>query len=106
MCNTKDEIIYNHDTNELTIVFANYGTPDRNRSELFDWLGDYDIIMANELHPDAIIMSGDIYHLTDLDEARLAKEGGVTLRFLSTLDDYIDFEDENEASFYNWYNNN
>lgn len=102
--NDSDNVIYNNDTNELTIIYPNYGSENRNRGELFDYLGDFDIIIANELHPDAIIMSGDLYLFSNSDEEILSRNGSITLGLYSTLDDFIDFEDNDQVSFYNWYN--
>ncbi len=98
-----DQVSYNEETKEITIIYPNYESSDnRRRSDLFDFLGDEDIVIANEIHPDAIVMSGDVYFLSNEDEGVLHQTGEVTLSFHSTLEDYCDSNDP----FLKWYYNN
>ena len=97
----KDTIIFNNFDGSITIHYQNYGEDGRNYGELFDFLGDSDIITASELGKDFVVCEGDIYLFTNSDERVLKEKGSVTIQ--KTGETTEDYEESNQE-FYNWYN--
>ena len=93
------------DTHALTINYPDYGTTDRNYGDLFDDLGDEDIITASEIGRDVIVADGEVYLFTMNDEGTLKREGTVTLEHISSLKDFIDPGNGNHTAFLKWYFN-
>lgn len=89
----------------LTISYSNYGGENRNYCQLFDFLGDFDIITANELGQDVIVMSDIIFIFSSFDEGRLKRDGIVELEAMSTLQEFIDLENPDHYEFLEWYYN-
>lgn len=95
---------YENNGEQITITFKDYGSKDRNLSELFDFLGDVaNVIQANELYQFACVDdSGNIFDFNNQDENILSKNGKVVLHYTGeTVEDY---KNENK-DFYNWYYN-
>lgn len=103
MIQVKDKVEF-YD-NYIIITYHNYGKEGRNYGELFDFLGNYDIITASELGKDIITVEYDIYLFRDEDESDLRENGAVRLNFLSHLKDYINPEKENHRDFIRWFYN-
>lgn len=87
----------------LTIIYPNYMSINRKYGELFDWLGDMDIITASELGQDYICMDCIVFLFTDNDEYELMKNGKVSIKEIGALDTILDFSNKNHRDFYNWY---
>lgn len=89
----------------LTISFANYGKEGRNYCELFDFLGDFDIITANELGQDVIVMSEIVFMFSNFDEGRLKRSSSVELEAVCSLQEFVDPKNFDHSEFLQWYNN-
>lgn len=89
----------------LTIMYSHYMEEGRRYEDLFDWLGDNDIITASEIGEDCICMAGTVFRFTDADERVLMKNGIVSLQEAVPLEEYLDFQNEKHCCFYKWYNN-
>ena len=89
--------------NILTIHYANYGQEERNYGELFDFLGDNDIITASEIGQGVILMNDLVFFFTHNDERKLKENSSIELNVHSTLEAYIDLSDPKEKEFYSWY---
>jgi hypothetical protein len=71
------KINYNNDTKALTITtYKQY-----KYSDLFDALGDVDVVQASEVHPDSIAFEGDLYSMNTSSVKELMNGGTVTLSF-------------------------
>lgn len=101
MSQVDDIVVYNDKC--LTITYKNYGDEERNYGELFDFLGDFDIVTGSEIGRDVIVMSGLIFYFTHQDEANLSRNGHVTLSEVCNLTDYIDKNNPEHISFLKWY---
>jgi hypothetical protein len=97
----KDLVSYKDGT--LSIQFAKYGQDGRNYCELFDFLGNYDIITANELGQDVIVMSEIVFMFSNFDEGRLKREYCIDLEAISTLKEFVDAENPAHQDFLEWY---
>lgn len=89
----------------LTIEFAGYGTGNINYNELFDFLGENDIITASEIGEDCILMSNELFLFTHKDEQILKDTGKVQLERKCTLRDWV--VEKNiplDNNFVKWYN--
>lgn len=100
MKNKNNKVLFTDDKS-LYIQYANYGDDGNNYGELFDWLGDKDIITASELGNDMIVHDGDVYLFTHQDEHILKREGSVTLKKEGTINEF-----DTDGSFSKWYYNN
>lgn len=89
----------------LTISYPNYGNDGRNYCELFDFLGDFDIITANELGQDVIVMSEIVFMFSNFDEGRLAKDSCIELEAVSSLKEFADPTNQDHREFLEWYYN-
>lgn len=98
-----DKIEYRN--NALTIHFRNYGDDGRNYGELFDFLGDFDIVTASEIGQDIIVMSDNVFQFTHSDECKLRRDSFVVLERECSLKEYIDKNDSNHLNFLQWYYN-
>ncbi len=96
-----DKVKYENKT--LEIHYDDYGNDGRNYGELFDFLGDYDVITASEIGQDVIVMNEIVFQFSHMDEGRLQKDKYVYLSEVSSLKDFIDFEDVQHVNFYKWY---
>jgi hypothetical protein len=92
-----------YEDNQLIINYSNYGSESRNYGDLFDFLGDFDIVTASELGQDEIVMSGIVFSFTSQDEARLKRQGSVILTKELELAEYIERENNNHLEFLRWY---
>jgi hypothetical protein len=99
----KDKVVF--ETGILKITFPNYGKDDRNYGELFDFLGDFDIINANELGKDVILMSGVVFMFTNSDEGQLARKSYIELEQICSLKDFLEPSNSVHTDFSNWYSN-
>lgn len=93
-----------YEDNQLIINYSNYGLENRNYGDLFDFLGDFDIVTASELGQDEIVMSGIVFRFTPQDEARLKQQGSVILTKELELTEYVNRENNNHIEFLTWYN--
>lgn len=98
-----DSIDFNQENSILRINYENYGTSNRNYSELFDFLGDFDIITASEIGENVILFDSDVFYFTKNDEQKLKENGFVLLKKVSNIVDFIDFNDVEQETFYKWY---
>lgn len=98
-----DSIDFNQENSILRINYENYGTYNRNYSELFDFLGDFDIITASEIGENVILFDSDVFYFTKNDEQKLKENGFVLLKKVSNIVDFIDFNDVEQETFYKWY---
>ena len=89
--------------NEIIIHYERYGSEHSNYGELFDFLGDYDIITASEIGQDVIIMSGEVFLFRFEDERKLQKTSTVTLKKICSLEEYIDKNNVDDLEFLKWY---
>lgn len=87
-------IKYNQENKELTI-----NTSDSNFefSEMFDLLGDLEIVQANEIKQNYIAFEGLVYELDDLSISKLQINKKITLPYIGTVKELAD------ESFINWY---
>lgn len=100
----KDKFSYDAETMSITIVYPNYGEEGRGYGELFDWLGEHDVVTASDVSSDLIVMSDFCYEFTHQDEAELETEGSVTLSYVGTIDEQVEDADTEEAREYlEWY---
>lgn len=99
----EDNIFYENCS--LTITYPNYGKIGRNYGELFDYLGDYDIVNASEIGEDVVIMSEYVFLFTHNDEKLLSEKSIVTLKEVGKLNDFIELNNKTHLDFYNWYYN-
>lgn len=90
----------------LEIHYDGYGTDGRNYGELFDFLGDFDIVTASEIGQDVIIMSGIVFLFSPFDESRLRDKNYVQLPEVGSLNTFIDLTNKDHIDFYNWYYGN
>ena len=98
-----DFVFYQNDT--LKINYLNYGKKGRNYSELFDFLGNFDIITASEIGQDSILMDNDVFLFTSLHEVFLRNNSFVNVPKISSLKDFIDYKNEDHIAFLKWYEN-
>ncbi|WP_304065576.1 hypothetical protein [Pedobacter glucosidilyticus] len=89
----------------LKISYPNYGKDGRNYCELFDFLGDFDIITANEIGQDVIVMSEIVFMFSNFDEGRLKRESCIELEAISSLKEFVDAENPEHREFLEWYYN-
>ena len=99
---SKDGVKY--ENNILNICYSNYGAENRNYDALFDFLGDFDIVTASELGNDVIIMSNEVFNFSHQDEQKLRKNTFVELEKISSLNEFIDNNNEEHIDFMKWYN--
>lgn len=91
---TKDEIL---------ISYSNYGSKGRNYGELFDFLGDSDIITASEIGQSVVLMANSVYFFSIQDEFVLKRTGKISLSKECSLEDYIETDNPDHISFLQWY---
>ncbi|MCA0362692.1 MAG: hypothetical protein LCH67_01495 [Bacteroidetes bacterium] len=89
----------------LKITFPDYGKDGRNYGELFDFLGDFDIITASELGQDVIVMSDTVFMFTNSDEGQLARNSYIELGQVCFLKDFIEPANAVHTDFLKWYKN-
>ena len=89
--------------NKITIYYNGYGSKNRNYSELFDFLGDFDIITASEIDVDVIVRSGEVFYFSNLDEFTLKSTSKITLERVCLLENYIDKNNKDHVEFLKWY---
>lgn len=100
----KDSVFYKN--GQLTIRYAYYGQyENRQYGDLFDWLGDFDIITASEIHRNYICMSEEVFVFSEDDEIHLEEYGEVKLNSIGFLDDILDLQNPHHLDFNNWYYN-
>lgn len=87
----------------LIIQYPGYGTEGRGYGELFDMLGDHDVITASEIGQDVVLMSGTVFRFTDADESTLEETGSVTLASECSLDEWLDLDEPAHVDFKSWY---
>lgn len=85
---------------KITIYYKEYGSNNRNYGELFDFLGNFDIITASEIDSDVIVMAGEVFYFSILDEFTLKETSKVTLKKVCFLEEYISSE---LIEFLKWY---
>lgn len=89
--------------NEILISYSNYGSEGRNYGELFDFLGDSDIITASEIGQDVVLMANSVYIFSIQDEFKLKRTGKISLSKECSLEDYIETYNPEHISFLQWY---
>lgn len=89
--------------NEILISYSNYGSEGRNYGELFDFLGDSDIITAAEIGQDVVLMANKVYSFSVQDEFILKRTGKISLSKECNLEDYIESDNPDHISFLRWY---
>lgn len=95
----KNSVDYNQTTKAITINFVSDKTGFEFYDSLLDWLGDNDIVQANELSQNLIAMDGQLYDLDDTRISQLKNTGSVEL----VLIDYVKSYKDTKPDFYNWY---
>lgn len=100
-----NDVHFDNETQSLEIIFKDYGQDHTTRSDLFDFLGDFDIIQANELHENAIVWGDSVFLFDNQLESELVKNGIVKIPKDSDLLDFIDLDIPNHRGFMVWYNN-
>lgn len=89
--------------NNIHISYSNYGSEGRNYGELFDFLGDSDIITASEIGQDIILMANHVYSFSVQDEFKLKRTGKISLNKECSLEDYIEMDNPEHLEFLQWY---
>ena len=94
------EVRYNNETKSLTIKSGGFKIENGEQyGEMWDLLGDFDIVQANEIKQDYLAFEGAVYELNDSDISKLSSTGGVVLEYLGTVEELAD------ENFINWYYN-
>jgi len=97
----ENKLEYNQETKSLTICYSDVAVGFEFYDNLLEWLGDKNVVQANELRQNLIAHEGDLYELDDNAIDRLKNLGTIELSFIDKVESY---KLENE-SFYNWYYN-
>lgn len=94
----------NYENGVLKIHYSKYGEEGRNYDELFNFLGDFDIITASEIGQDVIVLSGEVFLFTSMDEGILKRNSFVEIEKLCSLTEFIEKNNQDHIDFLNWYN--